>query len=769
MQCVKSSFSCGVVRSHSGRIPGCIFFFEEDSMQKQSRFMGSMVLFLMALMVLLGCPTGGGTDGGGTESGGADSGSGGGGGGGGGSSDTTPADVKAALNFAAQVNKDFDGEYISHVPGTAKVALIKDLTIPKEDLADPVLAALGLSVFSVSRAAGDTDSPLTIPSQVTFIVNAGKKLTVNTQGKVSNLGTITVDKNGQAGTIEVSGGTIEASGPIEVKGEITVTSGTLTVNDTLTVETGGTLEAAGTVTVAASGKLEVAGTITVSGELTVAEGGALEAAGTVTVSSGGTLEAEGTVTVTASGTVKVEEGGSVEVADSGSLSLAGTIEAEGSVTVEGEISGNGTITGSGDVALGDNTSEDIVVEKVFPANTLNGAEDGLAAAIVSAKAASPHGVVRLTEAFYTAANSATGPLVIDGDATDNTTAYTVRGLGTGTDAPALSVGIILANNNVTLDGVKIAVSDTAKAATSAYSSYKTALSIGRHSGTAYTGGTSGSSAAACNDVTVQNCDISYTVNSDMGAGIYVAAVDPNPPAHLTITGNTISISRTVNAATQAIVFSRYGAGVTITNNVLSASNGSSGTSDTPASALLIQIHPDNAAGEPGEISGNTLKGGEFDFYVSSRNTGDLIGNTALVTDKFGTADSTWISSAGETNSFYKKLITALLPQAKGPAGNGEGFGRLLIALGGTKGGGTGQKFALEYYEIKDGKVEAVNYWSPGITNNAYNNTETGSESASSSGGIRGRFLLDSNGAVGSANGTFKWTRTDTTGTNLPSS
>jgi hypothetical protein len=197
--------------------------------------------------------------------------------------------------------------------------------------------------------------------------------------------------------------------------------------------------------------------------------------------------------------------------------------------------------------------------------------------------------------------------------------------------------------------------------------------------------------------------------------------------------------------------------------VLSSSNGSPGYTDSPACALFIQIHPDNATGEPGEISGNTLKGGEFDFYINVRSKGDL----SLFANNFGTAASTWISSTGEKTSFYKKLVTALIPQAMGSTGDGEGFGRLLIGLGGTKGGGAETQFALEYYEINDGKVEAVNYWSPGIANSAYNNTATGTESTSGTGGVRGRFLLNDNGTVGNADGTFHWTRTNDAGPNLP--
>jgi hypothetical protein len=212
------------------------------------------------------------------------------------------------------------------------------------------------------------------------------------------------------------------------------------------------------------------------------------------------------------------------------------------------------------------------------------------------------------------------------------------------------------------------------------------------------------------------------------------------------------------------LFRDYGADTEVRNNIVSSSNTSDGKSDAPASGILIQFHPESIGptAEP-NITGNTLKGGEFDFYVTVLYPGEG-GNTdnhtalvnQLVTAGFGTESSTGTLPA---NSFYQKLRTALLPQAKGTNGEGEGFGRLAVNRDATF-----NNFALEYYDIDDGKITAVNYWSPGIDDNAYTDTFTGVESKNGSGGVRGRLELQDE--TFTKKNVFKWTRT-VTGTNLP--
>lgn len=76
------------------------------------------------------------------------------------------------------------------------------------------------------------------------------------------------------------------------------------------------------------------------------------------------------------------------------------------------------------------------------------------------------------------------------------------------------------------------------------------------------------------------------------------------------------------------------------------------------------------------------------------------------------------------------------------------------------------RFALEYYDINSGKISAVNYWSPGISNGAYADTNTGKESNEGLGGVWGRLELSNESF--SKSGKFHWTRT-VEGTDLPAS
>jgi hypothetical protein len=315
-------------------------------MNKKGQKNGIIALLLIALMVFVGCPTGGGTDpddpsnGGDTTTGGSST-----GGGGGGGIDPTPADVKAAENLAIQINEDFGDKYIAWVPGKAEITLIKDLEIPKSETLSIQAASGGSTAFSVSRVAGDTENPLTIPSGVIFVVNAGRKLTVNSSGVVTNNGTIRVEKTGADvfGTIKVSGGTLTASGPITVAGAIEVTGGgSLEVKKEITVT--GTLTVSGeeaSVTVAGDA------TLTVEGNVEVATGGTLMVEGTITTGSESTIKVEGIITTGSESTITVE--GNVEVATGGTLTVEGTITtgSESTIKVEGNVTGAGTIEGQG--------------------------------------------------------------------------------------------------------------------------------------------------------------------------------------------------------------------------------------------------------------------------------------------------------------------------------------------------------------------------------------------------------------------------------------
>jgi hypothetical protein len=362
---------------------------------------------------------------------------------------------------------------------------------------------------------------------------------------------------------------------------------------------------------------------------------------------------------------------------------------------------------------------------------------GLATAVTAAKGYAGGGaVIYLSPGFYGDANTAGNFIVVDADNTDNGIPYTIKGTG---NTDTLTVGIVLANDNVTLDGVKIAVDTATKAANYLYplpNTYKAAITIERRSNAA----TAVSPAPAPTNVTIQNCDISYDVTDTSGAAGIIA----------------------------------YGAaGIEIASNEITATNTSPGNTGTSASAIAVVI-PSDATGTP-NITANTLKGGAFDFYITVLSASDMVGVQALFDDNFGTATSTWVAAAStDSTSFYKQLVTALLPQSKGSTGAGDGFGRLFLSLGGTLGSTGGSAgFALEYYEIDSADsdnaiITAINYWSPGLSGGGteYNDTvmTSSTEDATNTTGTRGRLELQSGNFT--PNGTFKWTWSDTTGTNL---
>jgi hypothetical protein len=695
--------------------------------------------------------------------------------------------LKAALGQPDDVIA-FDG-------ASATLTVLQDLTIgaapPSPSVQSLSQAASNYQAAASFAAAYAPVQNLEIPYGVTFKVAAAVTVTVSEGATVIvaagnesyKPAEITFAPKGDAdagGSVTVeSGGVIDARGAItvpedaklEAKGTVKMTtSAILEAAGTVEVPSGGKLEGTGSVKVAGTGALTAAGEVkvaalTTAGTVTVTESGKLEATGTVKVESTATLEVKGTVTaaeVTVQGTVTVAEDAALETTlGTVTVENGGSLDAKGEVTVpEGEkitAEDGAKISGIDEDKIDVQDGAD--VEKIFSVNSV----DDLTTAIASAKAAvtgSVTGVVHLTSDFYTNANSKNAAIVIDAGSTDNATPYIVRGLGIGSDKPALSAGVLLANDNVTLEDVKIAVINVSKAAFTPSSSYKAALSVTRSSdgSTALT-----NENEANNHVTVQNCDISYNITANnMAAGIYVSGARTSPSDSITITGNTINVTNNSAYATQTIVIRSYMPSVTITNNKLKSTSNAGANTDAPASALLLQIASGSiVTGSTPAITGNTLDGGQFDFYVTIRNYTDFVGVPAMFGNKFGTATTTWVTAAGESSSFYKKLLTDLLGQVKG--GTGDGFGRFCLFLG-TKENGDFTNFALEYYEITNGAITAINYWSPGIEGSAYKNTAMNAENNNTNAGERGRLKL--NGSTLTADGKFHWTRT-VEGTNLP--
>jgi uncharacterized repeat protein (TIGR02543 family) len=411
-------------------------------------------------------------------------------------------------------------------------------------------------------------------------------------------------------------------------------------------------------------------------------------------------------------------------------------------------------------------------------NSTDELDDAIAAVKNRPVAEGPY-TIQLTSTFYTTVNTAGNPIVIDPAAAnaDNTTPYIIEGLGKDS-TDKLTVGILLANDNVTLDGVKINITDVTKMVTTGSSGntgYRAAVSITRAFLSAGVVNVLIENNQANNYVTVKNCDITFAgdCGNKMIAGIFVSGDSSGPytpSSDITLINNKVTVNNTGNTATQAITFRNTGSSFILEDNELSSTNVGTGTQDRPSSGILLSIQQGEFTSKP-KILNNRFKGKEFDFYINLCSKGNRTGDSFLFNADFGTANSTWaVSNTSDQNDLNKWLLNTLLEQAAGPALGGNGaatFGRFAQFLGPTAGVASGS-FALEYYEIDGGNITAVNYWSPGIAEGTTVYADGGptQEASSDTNGVRGRLALQEGGGF-SAAGKFKWTRTDETGTNLP--
>jgi hypothetical protein len=348
--------------------------FEEDSMSIKSHGKGILILFLIALITLLGCPTGSPTD---------------------------PADINDDPNSPNRPNElgpkpsdpgpsaKPDPVAAEELAGTLGLEL-GYVTLDKTNAVVTANANLEVltsvpSLSVSSRAIGDLHqvAAFTIKKGVTFRVPAAVTVTITS-------GSITVDK----GDNTIKSGAITTAGKIDVKssegikasGPVTLTeSGNIEVapSASIKVDDGGKIDvqsAAATVsvpegaaiTVATGGSIEVKGTITAGGTITVAKDAGINVANNGTLAVGttgkvensGTLTANGTVDVASGGVVEVKSGGDITIGNSSQINLVDngglTVGEGGKITVNKDISdvadkitvdSGATVSGSGASAL----------------------------------------------------------------------------------------------------------------------------------------------------------------------------------------------------------------------------------------------------------------------------------------------------------------------------------------------------------------------------------------------------------------------------------
>jgi hypothetical protein len=361
-----------------------------------------------------------------------------------------------------------------------------------------------------------------------------------------------------------------------------------------------------------------------------------------------------------------------------------------------------------------------VINAVFP--VLADDPGSLGTAIAAAKA-SANPVVQLTSGFYSTANSGGSYIAVDAGTTDNPTPYTIKGTGKAS-SDVLAVGILLANDNVTLEQVKINIPAAASgiAAPSSWETYNAGISIGRagSGGTLLTLGNLTSS-----NVTVKDTDVTITGAAGFTAGIYVCGVAASSnnvyaSTNITLSGNTVHATGYSSNAVQALAIGIWHPSIVITGNTFEARYGTRGSKGyyggRPASAIYISrvYGADKIGTGTPTISGNTLISSVYSFYFNALQVTDVTdkaGVAVLRDDNFSVAETTWaLPNSGDTSSTYKLVFNALKTNI-----SDKGFGFVGIPVFWSP----DVLFNIEQYEIEAGTVEAVSVYGSHIVNDSY--------------------------------------------------
>ncbi|MDR3166488.1 MAG: hypothetical protein LBT93_00975 [Treponema sp.] len=398
-------------------------------------------------------------------------------------------------------------------------------------------------------------------------------------------------------------------------------------------------------------------------------------------------------------------------------------------------------------AVTTNNADSDTVTAVFPKTPI--IVDSLAALNEAIKKIEQRDVIKLSSSFYAEVNFHGQPVVIHGAAENNTVPYTIQGLGAEPTDPALTVGVLIANDNITLKDVKINIDNTNHAVdnSSISNNYYSAITIARvkNNTPEFLNGED----LVSKNVTVDKCDITFggTETGKFTAGIYVAyAVNkdaaPFVPNKVVIINSSVKVTGYDKQAVQAL---KIPPTVTVTNNKLTAKGGN-GYITAPASAIFItEVIASSTAQEIAPMTGNTLHGDTFDFWIATSilkpdnmsaadqdsinnlngtGTGGPINMAAL---GFGTGNpgKVWaVNSSGNTANNYSKLLHTLKSQCDETTGR-VGYGRIFVAMYFTKNNTNYADGIEEKYEIKNGQITAVDYWGYGETtdqNGAYYNT-----------------------------------------------
>jgi hypothetical protein len=644
-----------------------------------------------------------------------------------------------------------------------------------------VLTSSGSTGVVISAATLTNSGLLTASGSIsatTLEITSGS-LTTNGANAViiaptlTNSGVLTAGAPINAATSLTNSNTITTTAAINA-GSLTITAGSLTTTASGTAITAPTLINSGVLT-AESGAINAATSLTnnaTTGIINLGTGGTIPTGGTKTNSGtintatldenkldailgvGGSITATGSAIAPAdgltipAGTHLTLDGGTLTIADTEKLIINGT----GTLTNNGTITLVGTIEGAGTYNAGSGTFEVSNTAALNSAVAFNVPE------------------IKLNAAFYEGANAGNA-IAIGYGAARAGPAITINGDGTST----LEVGVLIANNYITLHDVDFSVTNSAKATITNWNpGYTAAISIGRSTnGTALETGEN----QPANNVTVEDCDITISGNAGFTAGIFInggSAWDSTgsgadvfyPSKNITISGNTITATGSGGSAVQGLYIGLYDYSVKVTGNTITARYQTDRTGlrvGSPASAIFISsLFGESGSGTP-EISGNHLNGDDattantaYSFYINAfqtRNPTVLASHSGvdvLRGGNFALYETAWALSAGETASSYKQVFNALLANI-----TGTGFGSISIPY-------SASAFEYEHYNISNGKVTAISVLGDHLTDGKYVGTDNvankfGTEGGAPNGVDYGSFAVSEGVLSGAKTGLFYFT------------
>jgi hypothetical protein len=363
--------------------------------------------------------------------------------------------------------------------------------------------------------------------------------------------------------------------------------------------------------------------------------------------------------------------------------------------------------------------------------------------------------IQLTSSFYQDANNNGKFIPIFPSGSRNPTPVTITGQGRADSAPVFYVGILIANDNITLKNVRINITEHAKAAPTTWGStewdlsYASAVTIGRLFASDGKDWMPGNERVNKN-VTLQDCDITIDLKDDTAtqftSGIYVvnapASAPFSPNSNISITGNTVTAKGYGTRAVQALNIAVWDQSIAISNNIFESRYGTPTLATgkrygAPASAIYIgRVYTASGDGR-NIVVNNTLISDVYSFYFNAydkppegsgasetTNYDEPIhpGVELLRLENFSVAGTTWATDPAASGDNHRRLFEALKANIKGSSevvasSPGTGFAFVGAAYNNAITGPS--YFEVEQYEIFYGVIKAISYYGDHIFEGGY--------------------------------------------------